>query len=129
MWRRLLILFFFQMALFQGNAAATDLIWGAVVDLDRETGTLNLRMMGASEKSAFHRARHERVRVRFFPEDLPDGIRPGTIVNIWGEPIPGKTPAFTATAIQRERRAHADPTGVRSRLGRAGHNGAGGHGS
>lgn len=119
----IILLFLFQALFLPGSPIAAELIWGSVLDVDKAAGTLELRIMGASEKSPLRTREQARVRVRFTPDELPRDIRPGTVVNIWGESIPGETPVFVGTAIQRERRGHDDPTGVRSRLGRGGHHG------
>jgi|GEM_PF-6224805 len=113
-----------------GHAASAELIWGTVVSLDREKGEMHLRMKGASAKSAFHERKAERVRVRFFPEELPGDIRPGAAVNVWGRCLKTDPPVFGATTVKRQQRGYGDPTGVRSRLGHGGngHGGGRGHG-
>jgi hypothetical protein len=104
-----------------------------VVAVDREKGELSLRMAGATAGSAFHQRHLEGVMVRFFPEELPDNIRPGATINVWGRRLQEDPPVFGATTIKREQRGYGDPTGVRSRLGRGGNGGGrggpgGGHG-
>ncbi len=100
-------------------AMALDAIMGRLISIDHQAGTLLLKPLGKDEP----------ITVHFSPEQLPEFIKEGTIVRVWGSYDGQMAESFQATSIQRSLQgAEHDPTGVRRRIGRGGMGRGGGHG-
>jgi hypothetical protein len=107
-------------------AISMDVISGTVVAIEREKGVLFLRvadqpgMVKADSKVKVDKTPKE-ITVRIPPERLSKGIVIGKKVQVWGDYATSKTAIFRAQHIRGKhfQGVRADPTGVRSRLGKS----------
>ncbi len=124
------IMIFFNIAVKPVGAA--DMLLGTVASVDRETGEIVLQLDELPDKTAYP-AQSKTITVKISPDHIPECVAIGKTVRVWGEYINGGGPVFQAEHIRGGgfgRGMNADPTGVRSRLGRGrgGHNGGRGGG-
>lgn len=107
------------------SAWAKNVLLGTVVSIDRGKGEMIVRLndstsffsegSGQEEETA-----PETITVYFSPDRLPEDIKKGKLVRLWGSIEPNVYLKFKATYIRNvSRKVGYDPTGVRSRIGRA----------
>lgn len=107
------------------TAWAKDVLLGTVVSIDRGKGEMIVRINDSSyffndDSDQEEETTPETITVYFSPDRLPEDIRDGKLVRLWGSIEPDVYFKFKATYIRNASRGVGhDPTGVRSRIGRA----------
>lgn len=114
-------------------AEASEVLLGTVVAIDRDRGSITLKVIDA-EGGGQGQTVPESLVIAAAPEKIPSSLSPGDTVRVWGEYSSGGGGTFRADSIRKRGSGSngTDPTGVRSRLGKGGQGsgqGAGGKGS
>lgn len=105
------------------SAWAKNVLLGTVVSIDRGKGEMIVRLNDPryffSEGSRQEEeTAPETITVYFLPDRLPENIKKGKLVRLWGSIEPNVYLKFKATYIRNvSRKVGYDPTGVRSRIG------------
>ncbi|OQX20361.1 MAG: hypothetical protein BWK80_35815 [Desulfobacteraceae bacterium IS3] len=113
-----ILIIFFNIAV--KPAGAADVLLGTVASVDRESGEIVLKLEELPDKTTSP-AEAQKITVKISPDRMPEYIVIGKTLRVWGEYINGGSLIFQAENIRGccfGRGMNADPTGVRSRLGR-----------
>ncbi len=124
--RIFLMILIFLLTVSVSPAAGTDVFIGKVCSVERESGTVVIRVSVDTENNS---GVSEEMLVQIAPDRLPDNIAVGRVIRIWGEyAMQGGNGMFQASHIRSGGFGgmRNDPTGVRSRLGRGRPGGMGG---
>lgn len=99
--------------------AASEVLLGVVDDVDREQGTVTLKVIDSSGTDDGQSV-PEMLSVAVNPDRIPNGLDSGDTVRVWGAFVESRDmKTFRVDSIHRGQAGghRNDPTGVRSRLG------------
>jgi len=116
--RTFLIISILLLTVSASPAAGTDVFIGKVCSVERESGTILVRVSVDTENNS---EASKEILVQIAPDRLPENISVGRVIRIWGEYVmQGDTGVFRASHIRSGGFGgmRDDPTGVRSRIGR-----------
>jgi len=116
--RTFLMILIFLLAVSASAAAGTDVFIGKVCSVERESGTILVRVSVDTENNS---GESKEILVQIAPDHLPENISVGRVIRIWGEYVmQGDIGIFRASHIRSGGFGgmRDDPTGVRSRIGR-----------